>query len=173
MEERNARSARHDAEERRAGRLHGAPAARRVVAVEHSLAQPGHHRRYDEGTGANLVRGAANFQDDIWRALTMQPRSPRRRLRVGDDLAVTPGTVVYRNELMELIQYKPTTESVVAEPVLIVPAWIMKYYVLDLRRITRSCAISSSAASPSSWCRGAIPPPRTATSPSTPIAPKA
>jgi polyhydroxyalkanoate synthase subunit PhaC len=83
-------------------------------------------------SGANLARGAANFQDDVWRALTMQPE-PTDGLKVGVDLAVTAGTVVFRNELIELIQYKPTTESVVAEPVLIVPAWIMKYYVLDLR----------------------------------------
>jgi len=83
-------------------------------------------------SGANLVRGATNLQNDIWRALTMQPAPPADGLRVGVDLAITPGTVVYRNELMELIQYKPTTSSVVAEPALIIPAWIMKYYVLDL-----------------------------------------
>ena len=88
--------------------------------------------RTQKEAGANLVRGAANFRDDFWRILAMQPAPPVDGLRVGQDIAVTPGTVVYRNELMELIQYKPTTSSVVAEPVLIVPAWIMKYYVLDL-----------------------------------------
>jgi poly[(R)-3-hydroxyalkanoate] polymerase subunit PhaC len=83
-------------------------------------------------SGANLARGANNLQEDVWRAVALQPEPPADQLEVGKDLAVTPGEVVFRNELMELIQYKPATERVVAEPVLIVPAWIMKYYVLDL-----------------------------------------
>ena len=85
-------------------------------------------------SGANLMRGATNLQEDLWRSLALQPEPPADGLEVGKDIAVTPGEVVFRNELMELIQYKPATERVVSEPLLIVPAWIMKYYVLDLSR---------------------------------------
>ena len=86
-----------------------------------------------EEAGANLARGTANWFEDSLRAAALEPTPAPDGFRIGEDIAITPGEVIYRNDLMELIQYKPATESVVAEPVLIVPAWIMKYYVLDLR----------------------------------------
>jgi poly[(R)-3-hydroxyalkanoate] polymerase subunit PhaC len=83
-------------------------------------------------SGANLVRGMSNFIEDMLCALAMEAKTSAHGFRVGEDIAATPGEVIYRNDLIELIQYKPTTAEVIAEPVLIVPAWIMKYYVLDL-----------------------------------------
>ncbi len=82
--------------------------------------------------GGNLLRGWMNFVDDATRAAVQLPPK-NNEFHVGEDVAVTPGEVIFRNDLMELIQYKPVTETVFGEPVLIIPAWIMKYYVLDLR----------------------------------------
>jgi polyhydroxyalkanoate synthase len=90
-------------------------------------------KRTRERLGANLVDGAANAMDD-WRARHGLPRlrETEHAYVPGVDVAVTPGKVVYRNHLVELIQYLPLTASVEAEPVFIVPSWIMKYYILDL-----------------------------------------
>ena len=82
--------------------------------------------------GQNFVRGFQNFWED-WERTTGGKRPPGAEdFQVGRDVAVTPGKVIYRNRLMELIQFTPTTPEVHAEPLLIVPAWIMKYYILDL-----------------------------------------
>jgi polyhydroxyalkanoate synthase len=82
--------------------------------------------------GRNLVRGFENFEEDVRREKGGHPGDGASGFVVGVDLAVTPGKVVFRNALMELIQYAPTTTLVRPEPILLVPAWIMKYYILDL-----------------------------------------
>jgi len=85
--------------------------------------------------GRNLLEGLSNMLDDC-------ERSPHRfdvsmcdrdAFELGVDLAVSPGKVVYRNELIELIQYQPTTETVLRRPLLVMPPWMNKYYILDLR----------------------------------------
>ncbi|MEL7346524.1 MAG: alpha/beta fold hydrolase [Pseudomonadota bacterium] len=82
--------------------------------------------------GANLLQGAFNFGEDVQKLLTGRTGDAGGNFQVGRDVATTPGKVVLRNRLIELIQYEPTTEMVHPEPILITPAWIMKYYILDL-----------------------------------------
>ena len=82
--------------------------------------------------GINLARGLQNWIDDVSRAATGRGPAGAEGFTVGRDVASTPGKVVYQNHLIELLQYAPATDRVLAEPVLIVPAWIMKYYILDL-----------------------------------------
>lgn len=82
--------------------------------------------------GMNLVRGAYNAFEDWQHLLAGQKPAGVEAFVPGQTVAITPGSVVYRNQLIELIQYTPSTATVHAEPVLIVPAWIMKYYILDL-----------------------------------------
>ncbi|MDE1173206.1 MAG: alpha/beta fold hydrolase [Parvibaculaceae bacterium] len=88
-------------------------------------------RTLNEG-GGNFVQGFQNWLEDVNRQTAGQPPVGTENFQVGKDVAITPGKVVYRNHLIELLQYAPATAQVRAEPILIVPAWIMKYYILDL-----------------------------------------
>ncbi|WP_256808991.1 alpha/beta hydrolase [Bradyrhizobium sp. Bra64] len=82
--------------------------------------------------GENFVFGWQNWYSDLVRLHSTAKPAGDEQFVVGKTVAASPGKVVYRNGLMELIQYHPTTAQVRPEPILIVPAWIMKYYILDL-----------------------------------------
>ncbi|MFA5181559.1 MAG: alpha/beta fold hydrolase [Syntrophales bacterium] len=86
----------------------------------------------EDQKGQNLVRGWKNMLDDWRRQQNKELPVGTENFKPGQKVAITPGKVVFRNHLIELIQYTPTTKTVCAEPILIVPAWIMKYYILDL-----------------------------------------
>jgi polyhydroxyalkanoate synthase len=92
-------------------------------------------RRTAETGGENLLKGLSNLLSDLERGqgnlrIRMTDES---KFKVGENIAVTPGKVVYQNDLMQLIQYTPTTENVLKRPLLILPPWINKFYILDLR----------------------------------------
>jgi polyhydroxyalkanoate synthase subunit PhaC len=82
--------------------------------------------------GLNLLQGWRNLTEDAERAFSGKRPIGAEKFLAGRDVAKTSGKVIFRNRLIELIQYAPATEHVRPEPVLIVPAWIMKYYILDL-----------------------------------------
>ncbi|MFO1430125.1 MAG: alpha/beta fold hydrolase [Candidatus Competibacteraceae bacterium] len=82
--------------------------------------------------GMNLWHGWHNWLEDAGRVIANEKPAGTEKYQVGKNLAITPGKVIHRNRLIEVIQYEPMTQEVYAEPILIVPAWIMKYYILDL-----------------------------------------
>jgi polyhydroxyalkanoate synthase len=96
------------------------------------LTNPNVLRRTISTGGMNLVQGFQHLMEDWERAISGKKPVGSEEFVIGRDVAATPGKVVYRNRLIELIQYEPATDKVRPEPVFIVPAWIMKYYVLDL-----------------------------------------
>ena len=92
-------------------------------------------RRTAESGGENLLKGLSNLLADLERGrgqlrIRMTDDS---KFKVGDNIAVTPGQVVFQNDLMQLIQYNPTTPKVLKRPLVIFPPWINKFYILDLR----------------------------------------
>ena len=95
------------------------------------LSNPAALRRVMETGGASLADGARNLLDDLKEGrLSMVDETA---FEPGRNLAVTPGKVVFRNRLIELIQYAPQTEQVHAVPLLFLPPWINKFYILDLQ----------------------------------------
>ncbi len=101
-----------------------------VAPSNYVLTNPVVQRVSFERGGMNLVAGSWRALGDAWR--TVLGETPAPHFRPGQDVALTPGKVVLRNRLMELLRYDPATPQVHATPLLVVPAWIMKYYILDL-----------------------------------------
>lgn len=92
-------------------------------------------RKTAETGGENLLRGLQNLLSDLERGkgklkIRMTDDS---KFTIGENIAVSPGKVVFQNDLMQLIQYSPVTETVLKRPLLIIPPWINKFYILDLR----------------------------------------
>ena len=85
-----------------------------------------------ESNGAHLAQGVRNWLQDVSGLPSSATQAHDGHFRVGREVAVTPGKVVYKNHLVELLRFDPQTATVYAEPLLIVPSWIMKYYILDL-----------------------------------------
>jgi polyhydroxyalkanoate synthase len=85
-----------------------------------------------ESQGAHLIQGLQNWLMDASGASSLQASREIEGFKVGRDVAITPGRVVFQNRLIELIRYEPQTDAVHPEPVVIVPSWIMKFYILDL-----------------------------------------
>ena len=99
------------------------------------LTNPEVLRRTAESGGENLIKGLNNLLNDLERGrgrLSIR-MTDMDAFKLGENIAVSPGGVVYQNDLMQLLQYTPATDQVLQRPLLIVPPWINKFYVLDLR----------------------------------------
>src|SRR5206468_12852493 len=90
-------------------------------------------KRAFDTAGASLVRGARQFMHDVRHNGGMPSQTDRSAFTVGVDLAISPGDVLDRDEVAELIEYRPSTSTVRGRPLLIIPPPIGRYYFLDLR----------------------------------------
>ena len=99
------------------------------------LANPQVAKRSTDESGANLMRGLRHLVEDLENAggRFAPNMTQAAELKVGGNLATTPGKVIYRNDLMEIIHYEPTTATQYARPLLVVPPWINKFYIFDLK----------------------------------------
>ena len=106
-----------------------------LAPTNFAMTNPEVARRTVETGGENLVQGLSNMLEDLERGQgRLRVRmTDLERFTLGENVAVTPGKVVFENDLMQLLQYAPTTETVRKRPLLVVPPWINKYYILDLR----------------------------------------
>src|ERR671933_727683 len=120
-----------DSEEQRRLRFHLQQFVEAMAPVNFLLTNPEVLKRAFETGGASLAEGARNLLSDIEDGtLSMVDATA---FEVGENLAVTPGKVVYRNRIMELTRYEPQTEQVYEVPIIFIPPWINKYYIVDLR----------------------------------------
>ena len=106
-----------------------------LAPTNFAMTNPEVARRTVETGGENLVQGLSNMLEDLERGqgrLRVRMTDPEK-FKLGENVAVTPGKVVFENDLMQLLQYAPATQTVRKRPLLIVPPWINKYYILDLR----------------------------------------
>jgi polyhydroxyalkanoate synthase subunit PhaC len=103
-----------------------------VAPTNAILTNPAAVRKFVDTGGQSLWNGLKNYLDDLGRNRGMPSMVDTSAFKVGENLATTPGAVVFRNELLELIQYTPTTAKVWQRPLIITPPQINKYYALDL-----------------------------------------
>ena len=119
-----------DTEEQRRLKFHLKQFVDAMAPVNFLLTNPAALRRIAETGGTSLAEGTRNLLADLKEGrLSMTDTTA---FELGENIAVTPGKVVYRNELIELIQYEPTTEQVYETPIVFFPPWINRYYILDL-----------------------------------------
>ena len=121
----------HDTDEEQKLKFHLRQFVDAMAPVNFLLSNPEALRRVMETGGQSLVEGARHLTEDLQQGqLSM---TDYNAFEPGENLAITPGKVVHRNKLIELIQYEPQAEKVHEIPMLIVPPWINKYYILDMR----------------------------------------
>ncbi|MGI9424339.1 MAG: PHA/PHB synthase family protein [Hyphomicrobiaceae bacterium] len=133
-EERLAETQGLDEEERQKAKFHLRQVTSALAPSNFPVTNPEVFRETLASNGRNLVEGMTNLVNDMEKSedLLRISQTDSEAFEVGRNLAVTPGKVIYQNEIMQLIQYAPSTDNVHRIPLLIVPPWINKFYILDL-----------------------------------------